>query len=362
MTDQRVKVLIVDDSKVSRDLLGYIIELDPHIQVIGFAQNGLEALNFIKNNRPDVVITDIEMPEMNGFQLTRHIMDTDPIPIIVISGVYNQAEVAVGFEAIDAGALAIIEKPKGLGDSQCMDTARFVAETIKTMSQVVLNKDFSRVAPAQTPLGAISKPKEDKGAQSFASRPAANRVDAIGIGASIGGPKAIRTLLSQLPQKFSIPILIVQHISSGFIDGFVNWLNDSTTFHVKIAQNGEKPEPQTVYICPDKMFMRVDLRKRIQLLQSGGSLEKQGPISQLFDSMHQAYGKNCIGVLLTGIGNDGTKELLALKKDGAVTIVQDSATSVNFELPKCAIDLGAAEKVLPLHTIAVTLEQLVARQ
>ncbi|MEM1282396.1 MAG: chemotaxis protein CheB [Chlamydiota bacterium] len=354
MYSQKVKVLIVDDSKVSRDLMGYIIELDGHIQVIGYAENGIEALNFIKRQRPDVIITDIEMPEMNGFQLTRHIMDSDPIPIIVISGVYNQAEVAVGFEAIEAGALAIIEKPKGLGDSQCMDTARFVTETIKIMSQVALNK--------KNPHQLEASKSRSSGVTLESSITSDIQVDAIGIGASIGGPKAIRTLLSQLPNKFTVPIFVVQHITSGFIDGFVNWLNDSTTFHVKIAENGERAEPQKVYICPDKMVMRVDARKRIQLIPIDESEEKLSSISQLFDSMHNVYGKNCVGVLLTGVGNDGAQELLKLKKSGAFTIVQDDQTSVNFELPKYAIDLGAAEKVLPLQTIAVTLEQLVFRK
>lgn len=357
MDNQKVKVLIVDDSKVSRDLLGYIIELDDHIQVIGYAENGLEALDFIKNQRPDVIITDIEMPEMNGFQLTRHIMETDPIPIIVISGVYNQAEVAVGFEAIEAGALAIIEKPKGLGDSQCMDTARFVAETIKIMSQVALNKDNNLATEK------ISSTKQSSHPERSINKDIASdlQVDAIGIGASIGGPKAIRTVLSQLPTKFSVPIFVVQHITSGFIDGFVNWLNDSTTFDVKIAENGEKALPQTVYICPDQMLMRVNNQKKIQLIPADKFEDKQSSISQLFDSMHQAYGKNCVGVLLTGVGNDGAQELLTLKNGGAFTIVQDCDTSVNFELPKYAIDLGAAKKVLPLQTIAVTLEQLVCK-
>lgn len=355
MSSDQIRVLIVDDSKVSRDLLGYIVGLDPHIKVIGFAENGVEALEFLKKQTPDVVITDIEMPVMNGFQLTRKIMETNPLPIIVISGVYNQSEVATGFEAIEAGALAIIEKPKGLGDSQCMDTARFVAETIKTMSKVTLRAEDHSLEELET--------ESDKRTLEIEPTPdpewSGDNIDAVGIGASIGGPKAIRTLLSQLPTNFSVPIFVVQHITSGFIDGFVNWLNNSTTFTVKIAEKGEAPQPETVYICPDKSLMGIGNDKKITLDDATASDQGQYSISKLFKTMKSAYGKQCVGVLLTGIGNDGADELLKLKEKGAYTIVQDDNTSVKSELPQSAIEIGAAEKILPLQKIAVTLEHLI---
>jgi len=369
MTKEQINVLITDDSKVSRDLLAYIISLDPSINVMGFAENGIEALEFISKQRPDVIITDIEMPEMNGFQLTRKIMETDPIPIIVISGVYNQVEVATGFEAIEAGALAIIEKPKGLGDSHCMDTARFVAETIKIMSEVKLHSTSETLASAAISNSEIQPPvltraEESKNLPHESAITLENSIETghyevLGIGASIGGPKAIRTLLSQLPKDFSLPILVVQHITSGFIEGFINWLNTSTTFNVKIAEDGEKIKPGNIYVCPDKQLMGVGSNKCIYLKDSTSIEQSEFSISELFGSMSKVYDKNCIGVILTGIGKDGVSELLKLKEKGAYTIAQDEATAVKFDLPNNAIRVGAVKKVIPLHQIPIILDKLV---
>ncbi|MEC7838494.1 MAG: chemotaxis protein CheB [Chlamydiota bacterium] len=367
MPKEQINVLITDDSKVSRDLLAYIISLDPAINVMGFAENGIEALKFIKKHQPDVIVTDIEMPEMNGFQLTRKIMETNPIPIIVISGVYNQAEVATGFEAIEAGALAIIEKPKGLGDSHCMDTARFVAETIKIMSDVKLQSINSSLTPPVPSKNisskATSKPIECNDSNSDLNLDTfikTGKFEAVGIGASIGGPKAIRTLLSQLPKDFPLPIFVVQHITSGFIEGFINWLNASTTFNVKIAEEGEQVRPGYVYVCPDKQLMGVDNNKCITLKDATPMDQSEFSISEIFRTMSKTYGDKCIGVILTGTGKDGVPELLELKKMGAYTIAQDDVTSVKFDLPQKAIQAGAISKVLPLHQIAIVLEEIVS--
>lgn len=357
MSDETITVLIVDDSKVSRDLLSYIVELDPQIKVIGFAENGIEGLEFIARHKPDVIMTDIEMPKMNGFEFTRKIMETNPIPIIVVSGVYNQAEVATGFEAIEVGALAIIEKPKGLGDSHCMDTARFVAETIKTMAKVKLKVDVHSDYSLTRKKTEDTIPPIPEASNIEKWKPC--KIEAIAIGASIGGPKAIRFLLSQLPRKFSLPIYIVQHITSGFIDGFINWLNNSTTFEVKLAKEGEEPKPGVVYICPDAQLMRVTTRKRISLQSSNAALQAEKSISTLFESIRTVYHGHCIGILLTGIGRDGAKELLKLKEEGAYTIVQDEASSVKFDLPKSAIECGAAHCIAPLHKIPLLLERVI---
>lgn len=347
LSQNQIKVLIVDDSKVSRDLLAYIIELDPKINVIGFAENGLEALNFIETQKPDVIITDIEMPLMNGFQLTKKIMESTPIPIIIVSGVYNQTEIASVFEAINAGALAIIEKPKGIGDSQYMDTARFVAETIKTMSQIKLKTD-----KIYMPSSTLEITKE----KDFILKDKNINIEAVGIGASIGGPKAIRTILSQLSPNFSLPIFLVQHITAGFIEGFINWLNSSTTFTVKLAEDGEKISSNKVYVCPDQEIMTIDSEKHIHLKKVSSLEQSKSSINALFGSMNHVYGKNCVGILLTGVGTDGVDELFNLKKNGAITIVEDEKTAVKFDLPKAAIDKGAVTKTLPLYHIPIYLD------
>lgn len=356
MTENPIKVLIVDDSKVSRDLLAYIVGLDPSLKVIGFAENGLEGIEFIKKQKPDVIMTDIEMPKMNGFQFTRKIMETNPIPIIVVSGVYNQAEVATGFDAIDAGALAIIEKPKGLGDTHCMDTARFVAETIKTMAKVKL--EVEGIAEGGVPQKAASFQTPQQAESLFSKEWKPTNIEVVAIGASIGGPKAIRTLLSQLPRNFPVPILIVQHITSGFIDGFINWLNASTTFNVKMAVEGEELKAGTVYICPDMKLMKIGRNRNIALLPSDFTKQSESSISTLFASIQETFGQHAIAILLTGAGKDGSKELLNMRNNGVYTIAQDKGTSVKFDLPQSAIDLGAVHTVAPLQRIPGIIEKL----
>lgn len=236
MTAKQIQVLIVDDSKIARELLSYIVESDPQLKVMGVAENGEEALEILENKKPDVIITDIVMPKMDGFRLTKKIMTTHPIPIIVISGIYNAEEITQSFQAIEAGALAILEKPQGIGDDQYIDTARFVIQTIKALAELKLDIGINI-----NPLTPIAKP-------SVATIPypltheklQETSIKSIGIGASIGGPQAIQTILSELPQNFPTPILIVQHISAGFAQGLVNWLKESTSLQISIAQNKEK--------------------------------------------------------------------------------------------------------------------------
>jgi two-component system chemotaxis response regulator CheB len=346
MTKNSIKVLIVDDSEISRELLAYLIGMDPDLSVIGLAENGEDALRRIQQNRPDVILTDLEMPIMNGFQLTSRLMNTNPIPIIVVSGAYNPSEIAAAFDAMDAGALAIIEKPKGIGDAQYLDTARFVTETIKTLAQVKLSKNLEKPLEVKRDIE-TSEAKWNN-----------HPFDAIGIGASVGGPKAIRSILSQLSTDFPRPIFVVQHITAGFLEGFVQWLKGSSTLNVKIAAHGETPEQNTVYICPDNMVMRIQLDNTISLAPISNDQGSSHSISELFQSMAITYGGDSIGVLLTGVGADGAEGLLEMKNAGALTIVQNQETSIKFDMPKNAIDIEAAVKVLPLEQIATTLDKL----
>lgn len=328
--------------------MAYIIGMDPDLSVMGFAENGAEALQLIKHQRPDIILTDLEMPVMNGFELTKKIMETDPTPIIVISGAYNPAEIARAFETIDAGALTIIEKPKGIGDAQSIDTARFITETIKKISTIKLSKkpvEESSKGPAKR------LPSQETSWHG-------SSIDAMGIGASVGGPKAIRYILTELPDNFPAPIFIVQHITAGFVDGFIHWLKNATTFEVKIAENGEAPKSKTVYICPDNMLMHLDSKETISVIPIATLAQSTECISELFYSMAKHYGANSIGMLLTGMGSDGSEGLLQMKKAGAFTIVQDESTSVNYDMPKNAIEAGAATKILPLDEMPNILEKL----
>lgn len=359
MTTRQIQVLIVDDSKVTRDLLSYIVESDPQLKVLDTAENGEEALEILKKKKPDVVITDIVMPKMDGFKLTRSIMSSNPIPIIVVSGIYKPEEVKRGFQAIEAGALAILEKPKGIGDKQYVDTARFVIQTIKALAEVKFDVGGNINVKPQPALAKMISPSINippKGEKIAELLP----IKSIGIGASIGGPQAIQTILSSLPLHFPVPILVVQHISSGFAQGLVNWLKESTPLDISIAQNKEIAMPGHVYIAPDKFHMEITKDNFIRLIPDPDPRGEIPPsIGRLFQSMARDHGAQCIGILLTGAGKDGAQELLTLKEKGALTIAQDEKTSVKFDLPHEAIRLGAAKHILPLSKISPFIETVV---
>lgn len=352
--DRQIKILIVDDSRVTRDLLTFIAESDPQLQIIGYAADGEEAIKFLETQNPDVIIMDIVMPKMNGFETTAYIMKTHPIPIIIVSGVYNKDEVAKGFQAIKAGALAIIEKPKGISDSQHLEMARFVIQTIKVISDIKLQigKNVFEVP---------SKPIEELVEACSIHQPSISerrKINAVAIGASIGGPQALCTILSKLPASFPAPIFIVQQITTGFIQGLVNWLSESTSLKVGLAKHGEKANPGCVYIAPDNMNMEILEGNIINLTQTQPPNDNTPSISKLFGSVAKTHGDSGVGILLTGLGRDGTKELLKMKELGAITITQDEETCVVFELPQEAIKIGAATNIESVQQIPLTLSKL----
>lgn len=343
MNSQQIKVFMVDDSPVARDLLGYIMESDPAIKIIGYAQNGEEALMWLKYQTPDVITMDINMPLLDGFETTRRIMQIKPVPIIIISSGYTKESIAKNFQALEAGALAIFEKPQGIHDQpliqDILDAIHMVAGT-KLITRRTMKVEKPIVPPAKQPY-----------------IPESHTFAAVAIGASLGGPNAVAKILSSLPAKFPVPIFLAQHISKGFTRGFADWLQKTTSLKMKIPSTGEIALPGKVYIAPDSFHMTVN-RNNIIVLEYGERASKPA-INKLFKSMAQAYGANAIGVLLTGMGDDGAAELLEMKQKGAFTIAQNEESCVLFGMPKEAIALGGATQVLPLDDIAEVILRLV---
>jgi two-component system chemotaxis response regulator CheB len=364
MQSHEIKVLIVDDSPVARELMEYIITSDPQMKVVGMAEDGEKALEFLENQQPDVILLDIVMPKMDGFELTSRIMKTNPLPIIVISGVYNREEILRSFHAMDAGALAILEKPKGVGDAQYKETARFVIETIRAMAKVKMTVEVpSSQKLAQTksfleknvPIEQAYAPIIEKQLLKQTGKGFA----AVGIGASIGGPQALCEILKGLPQDYPIPIFIVQHIAPGFIRGLVDWLSEACPLKVTIPQDGETAVPGKIYLAPDKYMMEIHKGNIISLKKNLSVGLDSSSIGCLFRSMTETFGDQSIGVLLSGTGHDGAKELLMMKEKGGLTIVQDEESSLVFDLPKLAIQMGAAKKITNLKTIVSLLKEAV---
>jgi two-component system chemotaxis response regulator CheB len=345
-----IKVLIVEDSAVVQQFLVYVLSSDPDIRVIGTTNNGEEALEFLKQEKPDVITMDIHMPRMNGFETTRKVMATHPTPIVIVSGSVQPNEVSTTFRAIEAGALAVVPRPNGLGHPDYERTARTLIQTVKTMSEVKVVRRWR-----QTPSIVSASPVPDV-------KKGPDAVEIVAIGASTGGPVALQTLLSMLAPDFAVPIVIVQHMTAGFVDGFVQWLAQSSSLPIHVASHGQQAQSGHVFFAPDGFQMRVDSGRRILLSNDEPENGLRPSVSYLFRSVADTFGKNAVGVLLTGMGKDGAEELKLMKEKGGMTIAQDKDSSVVHGMPGEAIRLGAACHVLPPDRIAAALARLGGRK
>jgi two-component system chemotaxis response regulator CheB len=355
-----VRVLIVDDSAVYRDFLAHILGSDPQIVIAGAVRDGAAAIEAVTTLRPDVITMDINMPGMNGYDVTRKIMESSPMPIIVVSAADDAGEVEMSFKAMESGAVAVVPKPRG-GDSP--DSAAQSQELIlmvKLMAEVKVVRRWPRkqapsvtAAVAQTALGPSATPPPRP-------RPsgAPARFEAILIGASTGGPLPIRTILSALPPEFPAAVLVVQHISTGFGAGFAEWLAGASRLPVHIAAEGELVAPGHVYIAPDEAHMGVREGPRIRLGHGEPENGLRPSVSHLFRSAARVYGKRAVGILLSGMGRDGAEELKGLRDLGAVTFAQDRESCVVFGMPGEAVRLGGASYTMPPEAIAAAVVSL----
>ena len=345
------KVLIVEDSAVVRDFLVHTLSADPAIEVVGTAGDGEEAIDAVKGLKPDVITMDIRMPKINGIQATRKIMETYPTPIVIVSG---SLDGVMSFRAMEAGALAVLQKPLGLGHPEHEATARQLVQTLKLMSEVKVVRRWARLQEAIIPAAQLQA--DAKAVQTSAE------IKVIAIGASTGGPIVLRTILAALPDDFPLPVLIVQHIAAGFIQGFAEWLAESTGFPVHIAAHSEHLKPGHACVAPDGFHMGVETGGRIALSRAAPDKGLRPSVSYLFRSVAKVYGPSAVGVLLTGMGKDGAEELKLMREKGAVTIVQDEASSIVHGMPGEAINLDAAAHILAPEKIAAALANLASKR
>lgn len=336
-------MLVVDDSKTAQILLVHILESDPQIRVIGAVDDGQAALEFVSARAPDVILMDIHMPRMDGFEATRRIMETQPVPIIVCTATTNPKDVATTFRVMEAGAVACLGKPVGRGHADFDEMAENIRQTVKLMSEVKVVRRWARarLAPAPAPM-----------ARPVAVSRGSAEVKFIGIGASTGGPQVLQQILAGLPKTFSVPLLIVQHIAHGFLPGLAEWLNETTALQIHIGAYGVCPLPGHVYLAPDDFHMGIGASGRLLLTKEEPQNHLRPAVSYLFRSLADVCGPGAVGVLLTGMGKDGAAELKLMKDQGAVTIAQDRDSSVVHGMPGEAIRLGGATHVWAADRIA----------
>lgn len=344
-----IKVLIVDDSVVHRNYLTYILSSDSEIQVVGQAANGREALDFLKFNQPDVITMDIYMPEMDGFEVTRRIMETKPLPIVIVSAVWDPMEVEKTFKAMEVGAVSLLEKPAGIGNPNSEKNAAELIAIVKQAAVAKVVRIRSRRISASAPVTIPPSQRTQCG------------IEVVVLGASTGGPAAIQQFLTGLPRDFPLPILIVQHISSGFTRGFVEWLNESSPLQVYVATQGEHIRGGHVYVAPEECQMGVKDRRIIKLREDPPEHFMRPSASYLFRSVLKAFSKATAGILLTGMGIDGAAELKLIKDAGGVTFAQDHDSSIIHGMPGEAIRLGGADYVLPPRDIGSMLTSVVLK-
>ena len=336
-------VLVVDDSAVSRRLLAGVLAEDPDLQVVGQARDGHEAVRMAERLRPDVITMDIHMPDMDGFETARRIMESSPRPIVIVSADYDPHDVARSFRALEAGALTVLPKPHSAGTDTFPRRAAELIEVVKLMAGVNVFRRHARPGRSGGPLLPAT------------SANGAPPAEIVAIGASTGGPAALATLLAGLPPNLGVPVLIAQHLARGFDSGLAEWLDTVTDLDVRLAMAGEPLHPGTVLIAPHGSHLGVT-RSGSATLSFSDALDGHRPsASYLFSSVARAYGTSALGVILTGMGEDGVSGLIELKGAGGRVLGQDRASCVVYGMPRAARLAGVVDQELPPAILAAAI-------
>lgn len=343
-----LNVLVVDDSPSVRNLLQHIVNSAPDMRTVGLAKDGLEAVQMTHDLRPDVILMDLIMPRMDGLEATSEIMHAMPTPIVLVTASLSLHETDIAFRALSLGALAVHRKPVGPAHAEHAAQAEILLKKLRLMAGVQVirhRKDRTRLSPA-FPLRSEESP-------GMSVPP-----EIIAIVASTGGPAALVTIIQKLPPDFAIPIVIVQHISADFVDSLRSWVARLTSLTVTVAQPGERPLPGSVYLAPGGRHLRLTRDHSFEMDENPSKAYHVPSGDILLESVGHSYGRRAVGVVLTGIGDDGARGLRVMYDTGAFTIAQDEATSAVYGMPKAALDLGGTCQVLSLPDIAPALVRL----
>ena len=334
----KIRVLIVDDSALVRQSLKAILNSDPEIEVVGEARNGKEGYEKTVLLRPHVITMDLTMPVMDGTEAIGKIMQDFPTPIIVVSSM----NVKVIVRALAIGAMDFVAVTQEIGE---------ISEDLIEKVRIA-----SRVRPLRRMKIANVIRKETGPRKELATR-------VVTIGVSTGGPQALQVLFSSMPADFPAAILVVQHISPGFVQGLAEWLGLTSPLHMQVAKTGDELKKGTVLFAPDGMHMTVDEQERIVLKEDVSQKMLHIPaIDVMMESVADVYQKKAVGVIMTGMGRDGVSGISMIKRNGGTTFAQDEKTSAIFGMNKIAIDAGVIDRVLPLEGIAGELVNLVQYQ
>jgi two-component system, chemotaxis family, protein-glutamate methylesterase/glutaminase len=342
-----IRVLLVEDSRIALVILKRILDSSPQIEVVGEAHSGLEALTLIPKVEPDVICTDLHMPEMDGLEFTFQVMTLYPRPILVISASVQEEDAKHIFQLLEAGAVDIFPKPTaGLAANDELFKQELINK-IKILSGV---KVFRKKRKSSSQVNNLAAKKFSNFAYNSYIKP-----KIVVIGASTGGPQALQEIFTQLPADFPVPVICVQHICFGFLQGLIDWLATHCRLTIQIAQIGDIPKSGNIYFPDEQLHLELDAAGRFIYFDSPPVTGHRPSVTVSFESVAKLYGNATVGILLSGMGRDGADGMQAIAQAGGFTIAQDEATCVVFGMPKEAINLGAAKQVLPIEAIAPRL-------
>jgi two-component system chemotaxis response regulator CheB len=331
-----IRVLVVDDSSFARELISAVLSSAEGITVAGEAANGREAVRKVAELQPDIVTMDIEMPVMGGLEAIEEIMATNAVPILVVT---TKADAGTAYAAISKGALDLVVKPDINGEE-----ARELIAKVRMLAGIKVITHLRSRRPGAEPAEPRGNPQPV-----FSGR---EKERVVAIASSTGGPQALSTILSSLPENLPCPIVVAQHISDGFVAGMVEWLQNIARMKVKVAAAGEPLVAGTVYVSPSEKQMEIGRDRSIELTERLPGDIYRPSCDMLLSSAARVYGRNVIGVILTGMGRDGAKGMRSIKEAKGVCIAQDENSSVVYGMNKVAVDSGCIDKILPLSGIS----------
>lgn len=348
---KKIKVIVVDDSALMRKIISDMINSQKDIEVIYTARNGEDLLEKIDKYMPDVITLDVEMPKMDGIATLKELKDKNyNIPVIMLSSI-SQRGTSLTIECLEKGAFDFIPKPSG---AISLDIQK-VAEELISKIRIAYNKgnptDKNLTYKKTEVINIDNSSKKSETKVSSLNGRNKTKINAVVIGASTGGPKALYKVITELPGNLAVPVFVVQHMPVGFTKAFAERLDANSKMRVTEAYDGEIIEKNTVYIAPGGYHMEVGVDKKIHLNTEPTIWGVRPAVDKLFNSAVKVYGSHLLSVVLTGMGRDGAQGTAQVKDSGGITISEDKSTCTIYGMPRAAFETGKVDEVLPLHDI-----------
>jgi two-component system chemotaxis response regulator CheB len=344
----KIRVLVVDDSLFMRRMMSDLLSRDPELEVVGTARDGQEGLEQARQLKPDVITLDVEMPVMDGITMLERLMAEQPTPVVMVSSL-TQEGAEITLRCLERGAVDFVPKPSGAVSLDLYKVSSQIIEKVKAAARVPRHRlTLTQGQRLPTPQDGGSKPS---------GLPHRERGDAplVVIGASTGGPRALSTLISQLPQELVAPMLIIQHMPEGFTRSFAERLDRLSHLHVREAQEGDRLQPGVAYLAPGGVHLRLQPDGRLHLSQEPPLHGVRPAVDITLLSIAEHYRGKVVVAILTGMGSDGAMGVRMLHAKGARILAEDESSCVVFGMPRAAIQTGCVHRVVPIEQMANAL-------